>query len=478
MINIKELFSKMKLTERLIIASYYYLNPCDQFIFDDVEYDALKNKLPLNHPFRYLNWDTLLNIYDIESLLQHYNLPIVKNKIETNGQSDSEETPISSEVNLNRLRSQYSEARSVQMVQDMQPVYEEYLPQLIDYCFNNQQDLELMFSFKMDGWNITSYFDKGLGTKNDDTECVFYSHSRGRTTDNVADCTTLMKQLTPSVNLQKAGLDEFAIRGELCMSRSGLSILKNAYPNKSLMNVRNSVSALVHQTVDIGIYNNNVAKYFAFNILLPKQEQKYKTMSELFDALESMGFTTPYHKLLKVSFIPNKQLFTSNVLNEFNILFNHMEEVYLNNTSLQYEADGCIIQPNNTTLGQGMSNLSSGNFDNGLLAIKAGRVWGKKIYRSKVTSIYYSKARVSKAVMCTIEPTQSNLGTIVTRVELDNLRNACLVHDVRVGDTIEFTMHSQQIIQILKNVSAIERNNALQSDDVAKRSNDTQEEVI
>lgn len=448
----------LSISERILLAKYMYKQGIGYM--SDQDYDALVRQLPPNHISLYQRWDEV-TFEDVEPLL-------IREKIDLNkmmedagilgskkeGKPDkinvSGNQPIDilncdvAEINTQDLMSRFPSPASMQMTTDYNVVYGSYMSQMLSIA--NGNPFAMLQTYKMDGWNITCYYKTGTDGG------VILAHTRGRTTSDVTVCTELMRYLTPNL---KEILDSYRystmirITGELVLRRDGLQILRQAYPDKSFSNVRNSVSAFVHGSIDINAYHGLVS-YYAFSFYdLTGGGCPFKSASDMYTWLTNVGFNTP----------PGSQIIINSpdtMEQTLDAYYNTFENYYTSEFSKYFECDGLVLQPDDLSWNDQIQQVVQGSFGEGPIAIKA-RYWAEKTYRAVVDQIIYPKARASRSVMAIVKPVTTALGQVVRRVPLINLQRACIENDVHVGDTIEFIYHSNQLPFFTRNISYLER---------------------
>lgn len=399
----------MNIPEIIIECMYRYGK--GESNLSDKEYDDLLSKLPKYHILRNITWDMVQNLfpelnpykYEENKVINPYYSIIPKFGIPKSILT----------INSNNKDYLYT-----------------YLSEIINYCYINKIDFDLILSLKMDGWNIRNYYKDEL----------FLSHTRNTDLNNIIETTELMKSILPNLtNLKK----EVAVTGELVLKKSSLPTLRNKY-QKRFSNVRNSVSSFVHNKMSKEDYK--YCDFFAFN-LVQEEGSIYYNILDTYLYLKSKGFTTPPYIQCKVCYEENYERFFDNCSNSFLSSFNKIEDYYANKFSLLYECDGVVVQPNNSVV-RDIFNTQQ-HLNGGLIALKIG-YWGQKVYSSKVIRMYFTKSRTTRALMLEIEPTDTGFGTI-TKVDIDNVSRA-LQYDIEVGDNIEFSVHSNQDIQFFRNL--------------------------
>lgn len=448
----------LSISEKILLAKYMYKQGVDYI--SDQDYDALVKQLPPNHISLYQRWDEV-TFEEVEPLLVRENIDLNRmlksagiQKSENTEKQDETEKPEYSLIDiLNQdadkispqdLMSRFPSPSSMQMTTDYDVIYNSYMPQIMNLA--NGNPVTMLQSYKMDGWNITCYYKTGTDGG------VMLAHTRGRTTSDVTICTELMRYLTPNL---KEVLNSYRyptilrITGELVLRHDGLPILRQAYPDKSFSNVRNSVSAFVHGSIDIAKYHNLVS-YYAFSFYdLSSGGCPFKYAYDMYTWLSRAGFNTPPgNKIVIASPTTMRQTMDA--------YYESFENYYVNELSKYFECDGLVLQPDDLSWNDQIQQVVQGSFGDGLIAIKA-RYWAEKVYRAVVDEIIYPKARASRSVMAIVKPVTTALGQVVRRVPLINLQRACIENDVHVGDTIEFIYHSNQLPFFTRNISNLER---------------------
>ncbi len=455
--NIKTSMTPM---EKILVGNYYYKYSPDDLFLSDGEYTAELSKLSKYHPLRYLRWEQVDNYIDfIERVLDKYNIPHL-DIIQSTDEDYNEAVDLSDKANYKKL---FPSPRSIQMIEEEMQIVNQYIPQLVQVTMGlGLENVELFISYKDDGWKIKNYFDS-TGNK------VVYSHTRGRYTDNTSECTDLMKMKLPELISTEDKI--YSVEGELMITKQGLQYLKQHYPDKTWNNVRNSVTSVVNQTVDL-VDGCEASLYHAYWIdcydkNTGRVEPVFERTSDMYDWLESVGFTVPTRRLITVP-VGNKDYWelVEETSNQFIKAFDEMSDYYTNYLSTVIECDGLVLQPNYNVINNQLQQLIQGSFNDGLVALKAG-IWYKKTYTSVVEEIIYSKAAKRKNLNLKIRPVRSELGQIMRNVDVGRLYIGSKEYeDIRIGDTIEFSNHSQQNIRFIRNLSNIERKEKLKQKDI------------
>ena len=463
MINVKKILSQ---TEKWLLAGYTYANGIDYL--NDAEYDVLREGLSDMCPYKYMSYEGT-RFDEIEKLAEYEKINLNNIKIESVKQEISQPSA------TQKMLMMFPPASSMQMVSDYETVYDKYVPQIVELIEMNKTTdgilVELLQTYKMDGWNITCYYQpsgndfKGEGNAVDGE--IFLAHTRGRTTTDVTVCTELMKKLTPNLKEYTDQMPKdtiLRITGELVIKktyngRDTLEVLREAYPTKPFSNVRNSVSAFAHQSINIDKYYD-MASYFVFNIFDYKTGGcPFNKVSDMRKWLEEKGFNIPPGNLIRVPTHTKSGAVinpTVGIIKYLEHYYKAAEKYYTETFQNMYECDGIVLQPNELSWNNQMQQIAQGNFSDGLLAIKAN-YWAEKIYSAVVEEIIYPPARVSRSVLAIVKPVRTTLGQVVKRVPLINLQRAAIENDVRVGDTIEFMFHSNQLPFFIRNISYIRR---------------------
>lgn len=407
----------MNIVKTIIQAMYDYKYGTPYLT--DNEYDELISKLPPYHPLRNITWDMIDMIYP------QYNT--------------YKPTPTNKGSQYYHLIKDYGTSKSIQTINyNNSEILYQYVENLINYFHEHNLDFDCILSLKMDGWNIKNYYQKNK---------LVLSHTRNSTIDSMIDTTQILSNITPTLETTKNNIA--TVSGEFVVRKTSLEYLRNKY-NKRFANARNSASSFLHGKIQESDLKHS--DYFAF-ALRQKEGDIFKYISDTYTYLLIKGFKVPPFLRLHIPYTPIKREFINSVMRVFQEGFNKMQDYYTNKFSNLYECDGVVMQPNSKIVAESLN--SANNLSSGLVALKIG-CWGAKGYMAKVTNIYFTKARVNRALMLEIEPTNTGFGTI-TKVDIDNVARA-LQHDIQVGDTIEFKIHSNQDIQFHKNLKGGNRN--------------------
>ena len=397
----------MSISSVLINSMYEYKYSTPKLT--DKEYDELLLNLPEYHPLRNITWDM------VDSIYPEFN--IYKTTSSTNSNLD--------------IINQYGWSKSIQTVNDRNAdILNDYLNNLINYCYKNQMDFDVVLSLKMDGWNIRNYYTQ---------DGLILSHTRMTGTDNLMDTTDLLKTITPQIHTT---MDSVAVNGELVVKRTSLDYLRNKY-HKRFANPRNSVSTFVSGNINPEDYN--ISNYFAF-ALRDIYGMVFDNIIDTHCYLRGKGFNTPPYIRGYVPYSNDYSFYYYSCINKFEEIFNKIEQYYNDKFSAVYECDGVVLQPNYFSVADTF-NTTSTIKTAGMLALKIC-TWGIKIYRSKVRKITFTKSKRNRALMLEIEPIDTGFG-VIRRVDIDNLARA-IKNEIDIGCEIEFTVHSNQDIQFLR----------------------------
>lgn len=455
----------LSLVDRILLANYVY--SMGGKYLEDREYDDLKQMLPSGHYLLYTLWSDILSSDNILKYRQlALDLGLISNECDHSSvkalsfsQYDSEENDISNTENssldyYDYIRSMFPTPPSIQMIDELNTVTDIYLPDVISVANNKSLggSVDFLMSYKMDGWNITIYYDRRCVDENDMAFPV-YAHTRGSDRADVQDCTRLMQLVLPRIPITSFNTGETILRfsGELVLTKEGLEVIRRDYPGKEFSNVRNTIRSFIFATIDIDKYYNLV-HYFAFNVMSDtKGSGRFSKATQLYNWLIDLKFNVPPNVLLSLPVTVDTNYTKSLFLDTFQ----HVEDYYMNEFTKVFECDGVVFQPDDYSLCGEITPILTGYFSDGLIAIKAG-YWKHRDYTSKVIKIYYPKSRVNRHVMALVESTVTKMGQIIKHVPLINLETA-LANDVRVGDTIKFQYHSNQLVFFLENLSQKER---------------------
>lgn len=464
----------ISLTEKILLARLCYSLGVDYI--SDSEYDQLmyKQLSPVN-PYRYFNSEDI-SVTDIDSLLKkadELGLDLrktysnyLKQKSAVLREADSMGTGIRDKSHLRAL---FPTAMSMQMANELSSITNDYLKQIAEICHDEEGDtIELHYSYKMDGWNIAVYYDP-----NDESAIVevdgvkyvqpCYAHSRGSDGAAYTECTLLMAKLVPALRLDVFTGDMNAnntvclrviqVTGELTMRKDALSIL-NSETGKEYSNVRNTISGFVKGTIPLDY--SYMVQFNAFKVCVEHEGAMFPKSYDNYCWLSTQGFYTPTGQLDTVSKGETVEGTYMNLVSSFEQTFRIFERYYAETVSAVFECDGLTLQPNMMSFGRDLKPIAAGNFGYGLVAIKAG-LWYKKEYVSTIVRIHFSKSRVNRAPIAIVVPVASDLGQNIRTVPLLHIQNI-IDNDVHVGDKIKFTYHSQQLVEFVGNLSAVERN--------------------
>ena len=304
---------------------------------------------------------------------------------------------------------------SMEMLTDEYVFKSKYLSQFEDI------DLEvaLLMMYKIDGWGISVYYEPG-------NSVPIFAKTRGRNEAQYTVITKLMQLVAPKVYVDK--LTE--VTGELALKKESLEGLRNKYPDKNFINVRNSISSFVYKTVNIE-EDFRCLTFFAFN----KEEElstSVETKIEDIKWLEDNGFNTPPYMVLSKD--------------QYEQAFKIMEENYRESFSNLYEADGVVVQNNYKDIAKKMKSVTSLGIPN-LVALKYGE-WSQEELIGVVKEVIFPSGKVRNGCVIVIYPLKNKLGNTIRRVNGYNLATV-LRYKIDKGSFIKIGCHSQQNIVIL-----------------------------
>lgn len=304
---------------------------------------------------------------------------------------------------------------SMEMLTDEHVFKNKYLSQFEDI------DLEdaLLMMYKIDGWGISVYYEPG-------NPVPIFAKTRGRNEAQYTVITKLMQLVAPKVYVDK--LTE--VTGELALKKESLEGLRNKYPDKNFINVRNSISSFVYKTVNIE-EDFRCLTFFAFN----KEEElstSVETKIEDIKWLECNGFNTPPYMVISKD--------------QYEQAFKIMEENYRESFSHLYEADGVVVQNNYKDIAKKMKSVTSLGIPN-LVALKYGE-WSQEELIGVVKEVIFPSGKVRNGCVIVIYPLKNKLGNTIRRVNGYNLATV-LRYKIDKGSYIKIGCHSQQNIVIL-----------------------------
>lgn len=304
---------------------------------------------------------------------------------------------------------------SMEMLTEETVLRDKYLSQFQDL---NSDDILLMM-YKIDGWGISVYYEPN-------NPIPVFAKTRGRGGGQYTVITKLMQLIAPKLYVDR--LTE--ITGELALKKDSLEILRDRYPNKNFVNVRNSVSTFVYKTIDINKEYHHLT-FFAFNKeeeLLPSEGTKIDDLKWLAEK----GFTVPPCALTSV--------------NGYENAFLNFQDYYEKEFSKLYEADGLVLQNNYKDNAKNMKSVTSLGIPN-LVALKFG-VWAQEELIGKVKEVIFPSGKVRNGCVIIIEPITNRIGNTIKRVNGYNLATV-LKYKVDKGSFIKIGCHSQQNIVII-----------------------------
>lgn len=304
---------------------------------------------------------------------------------------------------------------SMEMLTDEYVFKSKYLSQFEGICLEDA----LLMMYKIDGWGISVYYEPG-------NPIPIFAKTRGRNEAQYTVITKLMQMVAPKVYVDK--LTE--VTGELALKKESLEGLRNKYPDKNFINVRNSISSFVYKTVNIE-EDFRCLTFFAFN----KEEElstSVETKIEDIKWLENNGFNTPPYMVISKE--------------QYEQAFKIMEDNYRESFSHLYEADGVVVQNNYKDIAKKMKSVTSLGIPN-LVALKYGE-WSQEELIGVVKEVIFPSGKVRNGCVIVIYPLKNKLGNTIRRVNGYNLATV-LRYKIDKGSYIKIGCHSQQNIVIL-----------------------------
>ena len=379
---------------------------------ENLVYDAMEKNLPDDSPIKYKEWNTI-EYKDVADILELLGVEIeeIQPVVYTDNFNDED---------YKYLQNMWSKNSSIVM-EDNMDIVRKVCNQMFDAAENYPEcDDKVVMTLKKDGWNITTYYVP-------ETTLPVLAHTRARDESSTPTyCTSIMRQILPNIQTDKI----VKIVGELCLDTDALAILKEAYPDRSFQNTRNSVSSIVHKTIDINLIKKYIHYYvFAVETL---EGPYFSSIVETITNMSALGFETPAACIIESK-------------DHFDVCMDFMTDTY-KNLEEHIKCDGVILELNSFKAQKEFNDGITSGGQSGLLAIKAG-YWYRKIYSAKVLDIIIPPSEVNPSIIAIIEPTVTSSGSVVRRVPLLNFRIAqSFGRYVDKGDTILFTYHSDQVV--------------------------------
>lgn len=272
---------------------------------------------------------------------------------------------------------------------------------------------DVFVAIKVDGNNTREVYKNGV---------FKLSLSRGRNTDTCFDFTNSMGKILPG---RLVGVpDEFVLYGEAYVEESYLPRLRAKYNTADKFKTARTtaMSMLRLDTYDEEDYSH--LKFKAFSA--PGMRE---TVSETYQMLESLGFNTPPHKLVRWEEVPEDYSTFQEWLDRevFDPLSEYQSEI---------ASDGIVAEVNRYSwLGE-----VNGSYSTRQLALKFGP-WNFAYAKGVVSDIVVQQRRVLACVKIAIEPLTTQDGCearVINVFNPDILINAGL----RKGSTVYFERNS------------------------------------
>lgn len=426
----------------ILMMSRFTYNRCEDVLLDDKTYDYI---------LRFHKYNYLSKVPYEEDDYQKY-IPVLKsvglriNKIEYGDMI--EENPVSDDIKR-ELFNTFSLNTSMMTLtnkMDIRNMYIEAYKSNFNRRLNSKTDnmgalsedkykryaiqpfqQVITGTFKHDGWNITAYYIPEQ-TK------IAYAHTRGRDGAEVRDCTFLLKDILPEMQVNEAT----KVVMELVLTRNNLEYLRNKYIDKSWVNIRNSVSTFVAGQVDKSDFGR--ISYKAFNII--NSETSKMTLPEKIVYLQSHGFEVPYMRLSRTDRIDE--------------LIEDMEEYYEETYSQTFECDGLVLNMDFIDWYQEDDTRWWYEKVGSAMCAYKGDIWDSEIFEAEIEEIYMGRSKKQFTPKAKLKPVTSRSGSVITNVGLNNLR-LIQKYWLMPGDKIKIKYHSQQIVLFVDKISGADR---------------------
>ena len=289
-------------------------------------------------------------------------------------------------------------SNSIKAVRDMYDVYE---------FVQNNAGSPIMLSLKLDGVNSKMLYK-------DERFALALSRGRHGNSINYTDgCKHIVPQRIDSKRLLK-------ITGECFVTPSALPALREKYDANKYKTSKSSAISLLrveHERVD----------YKDLNLLAFSCEgEHFSTVSEMYKYLESIGFTTPPHLLVKD--LPKDY-------NEFKEVMNGLLD-HIAEDGKGLPSDGVVME---------IDDLESvfeekNQYSDRQIAIKFGH-WGFEYLKGVITDIIVEQQRVYKSVRVKIEPVHSSDGCEANYINAFN-PDILIQNGLNIGSEVYFERNS------------------------------------
>lgn len=405
-------FLMLSLEDKVRLLKFCYgFEDEEEVLPSDILFDNMVSALPDTSPIKYIDWD-MITYEEVKDIIQQVGIQVL---------TDDETIASTVTETYQDLQKLWGKNRSITMDDDINHAFGIAKDMFNVYSESKYKDemYKILMLLKYDGWNLTVYYVPGQ-------DKPVLIHTRARYGDCIY-CTELLKDIMPEVSTNET----VRVVGELCLDEEALVILRNHYHDgREFKNTRNSVSSVVHGTVDINLIKNHI-HFYAFAAETPT-EKACGTVLETLDLLDRLGFETP-----------KRCVVTSP--DTFQVCFDYMTEEYKKIES-SVKCDGVVMEPNHYDIQSECNEFIAGNNQLGLLAIK-DLYWSRKLYEGEVIDIISPPAKQNRSLIAIIKPVVTSSGSTAQRIPLINFRRAAMYgRYVDVGDIILFTYHSEQNI--------------------------------
>ena len=263
---------------------------------------------------------------------------------------------------------------------------------------NRQPVGEFMCSLKLDG--VLAKVQTGYN---------FSAESRGRNENIPWDYTAALRTVLPEQT------NSYFIRGECFIPNEHLEHFRNTYNPEIYKVARSAAITVLRRPQDHVAEDIRKLKFIAYFI-----EGKYATKKDMFEHLESIGFETPYHKVVKFT----------DVETDFDVLQADMEQT-------ADPADGVVIEYNDLSV---VPASSDNKYQSSQIAAKIGK-WGLNTFTTVVRGVKLTPGKGHYGTVLVCEPVRMPDGITQQNINVFNV-GVIIRNKIGIGSVIKFTRQS------------------------------------
>lgn len=288
----------------------------------------------------------------------------------------------------------------------------EEVEEVFNFLKTGQYD-KVLFSLKMDGVNTKKCYKDGK---------FLVGLSRGRSSKSL-DYTNTLKSIVPETIDTNSSV--IKITSEALVDDAYLDVLRTKYPDKNFKTSKSSAMSMLRAYDSYATEDFKHLKIYSFD-----GEGIGANKIEIYNNLEKLGFTTPYHFVINRMEIPDD----INLFEEW-LTDNIIEPMFKKQNELNVSADGVVCEKIGIELSDRKDQYSDSS-----IAIKFSH-WAATTYTSIVKNIIVEQKRINASIVLEIEPVITHDGNTATRVSGGSLA-LLIANNISIGSKIQFRRKS------------------------------------